>query len=122
MQTTLMYGKDGLTIDIPEHAVVLEPKENAGLADEEQGVLAALRNPIGTLPLNELVKPTDKIVIVISDITRPTPNDKLIPWILKELPHVPLDQITILNGTGTHRDQTHEEFGQGEYVAEASAL
>lgn len=120
MKTTLMYGKQGLSIDIPDHSVVLEPKEIAGLVDEEQGVLAALRNPIGTLPLKDLVKETHKVVIVISDITRPTPNDKLIPWILKELAHVPLDQITILNGTGTHRDQTREEFVQmlGEWVVD----
>jgi nickel-dependent lactate racemase len=120
MKTTLMYGKQGLNIDLPDHSVVLEPKEIAGLVDEEQGVLAALRNPIGSLPLKDLVKDTHKVVIVISDITRPTPNDKLIPWILKELPHVPLDQITILNGTGTHRDQTREEFVQmlGEWVVD----
>jgi nickel-dependent lactate racemase len=120
MKTTLMYGKQGLVIDIPDHSVVLEPKEIAGLANEEQGVLTALRNPIGTQPLRELVKETSKVVIVISDITRPTPNEKLIPWILKELSHVPLEQITILNGTGTHRDQTHEEFVQmlGEWVVD----
>jgi nickel-dependent lactate racemase len=121
MKTTLMYGKQGLTIDIPDHSVVIEPKDIPGLVDEEQSVRAALQSPIGTLALNHLVKKTDKVVIVISDITRPTPNDKLIPWILKELPHVPLEQITIINGTGTHRDQTHEEFVQmlGEWVVDS---
>ncbi|MBW7457977.1 nickel-dependent lactate racemase, partial [Paenibacillus sepulcri] len=58
----------------------------------------------------ELVRPTDRIAIVISDITRPTPNEKLIPWILEELSFVPEAQFVIINGTGTHRDQTREEF------------
>jgi nickel-dependent lactate racemase len=118
LKTTLLYGKHGLSVEVPDHAVLVEPHDIPGAADEEQAVLEALRQPIGTPPLRDMVKATDRVVIVISDITRPTPNHKLVPWILKELPHVPLDQITILNGTGTHRDQTREEFVQmlGESV------
>ncbi|TDF94500.1 nickel-dependent lactate racemase [Paenibacillus piri] len=112
MKTNLLYGKHGLTVEVPDHAVLVEPHDLSGAADEERLVLEALRQPIGTPPLREMVKATDRIVIVISDITRPTPNHKLVPWLLKELPHVPLEQITIVNGTGTHRDQTREEFVQ----------
>ncbi|NOU92092.1 nickel-dependent lactate racemase [Paenibacillus sp. LMG 31456] len=120
MKTTLLYGKHGLSVEVPDHAVLVEPHDIPGVAEEKQAVLEALRQPIGTPPLHEMVKATDQIVIVISDITRPTPNDKLVPWIISELPHVPLGQITILNGTGTHRDQTREEFIQmlGESVVD----
>lgn len=120
MKTTLLYGETGLTIDVPDHAVIVEPKHVPKLENEEEAVLEALRNPIGTKPLREMVKETDKVAIVISDITRPTPNDKLVPWLLKELSHVPLDQFVIINGTGTHRDQTREEFVQmlGEWVVD----
>jgi nickel-dependent lactate racemase len=120
MNTTLLYGKGTLSVEVPEHSVVLEPKNLPGLPDEEAVVRRALREPIGTPPLREMVKSTDKVAIVISDITRPTPNHKLVPWILKELPHVPLEQFVIINGTGTHRDQTREEFIQmlGEWVVE----
>ncbi len=118
MKTHLLYGKNGLTIDVPDHAVVLEPHDTPGLEIEEESVRQALQHPIGTSALKQLVKSTDRIAIVISDITRPTPNHKLVPWILKEIPHVPLDQVTIINGTGTHRDQTEEEFIDmlGEWV------
>lgn len=121
MRTTLLYGKDGLTIEVPDHSVILEPKNLPGLEDEEGAVLQALRNPIGTPPLREMVKSSDKVAIVISDITRPTPNHKLVPWILKELLHVPLEQFVIINGTGTHRDQTREEFIQmlGEEIVDS---
>ncbi len=120
MKTTLLYGETGLTIDVPDHAVIVEPKHVPKLENEEEAVLEALRNPIGTKPLREMVKETDKVAIVIRDITRPTPNDKLVPWLLKELSHVPLDQFVIINGTGTHRDQTREEFVQmlGEWVVD----
>jgi nickel-dependent lactate racemase len=118
MKTTLLYGKQGLTFEVPKHSVIIEPDDVPGAADEELAVLHALQNPIGTLPLREMVDAAHRVAIVISDITRPTPNHKLIPWILKELAHVPLEQITIINGTGTHRDQTREEFVQmlGEWI------
>jgi nickel-dependent lactate racemase len=110
MKTTLLYGKNNLTIEVPDHACIVEPDAIPGLANEEQAVRDALKHPIGLPPLSTMVKKTDRVVIVISDITRPTPNDKLVPWILDELNHVPFQQITIINGTGTHRDQTNEEF------------
>ncbi|WP_026074281.1 nickel-dependent lactate racemase [Brevibacillus massiliensis] len=120
MKTTLMYGKEGLTIEVPDHAVLVEPRHLPGLADERAAVLKALREPIGTPPLREMVKETDKVAIVISDITRPTPNHKLVPWLIEELSHVPRENFIIINGTGTHRDQTREEFVQmlGEWVVE----
>ncbi|NEU30125.1 nickel-dependent lactate racemase [bacterium LRH843] len=120
MQTTLLYGKEGLTINVPDHSVIVEPKDMSGLADEEAAVLSALRSPIGTAPLRDMVKETDTVAIVISDITRPTPNEKLVPWLIKELSHVPLSNFVIINGTGTHRDQTRDEFVQmlGEWVVD----
>jgi nickel-dependent lactate racemase len=120
MNTTLLYGKKGITINVPDHSQVIEPKFFDGLANEEESVAAALANPIGSLPLRDRVKATDRVAIVISDITRPTPNHKLVPWLIKELPHVPLENFVIINGTGTHRDQTQEEFVSmlGEWVVE----
>lgn len=120
MKTTLLYGKDGLTIEVPDRAVIIEPKHLDGLADEEKAVREALQNPIGTPPLREMVKSTDRVAIVISDITRPTPNEKLVPWLLNELSHVPHENFVIINGTGTHRDQTEEEFVQmlGQWVVD----
>lgn len=110
MNTMLLYGKDGMTINVPKQSIIIEPNFLIGLENEEQSVAAALANPIGCLPLRENVKATDQVAIVISDITRPTPNEKLVPWLIKELPHVPLENFVIINGTGTHRDQTKEEF------------
>jgi len=112
MKTKLLYGKNSLEIEVPDDAVILEPRAVSGFADEEQAVKAALRAPIGSAPLRERVGSDNTVAIVISDITRPTPNHKLVPWILQELAHVPTDQITIVNGTGTHRDQTRDEFVQ----------
>lgn len=108
----LAYGRDGLTIHVPDEAVVIVPRNLPQLKDEKAGVLAALRNPIGTLPLREIVKGREQIAIVISDRTRPTPNHKLVPWILDELADVPKEKFVIINGTGSHRANTREELTQ----------
>src|SRR5690554_4589919 len=110
MKVDLAYGKTGLEIQVPDSSVVIEPHYVSGLKNEQEYVKQALQNPIGTQALSKMVKPTDQVAIVISDITRPTPNEKLVPWLIEELPHVPLENFVIINGTGTHRDQTQEEF------------
>ncbi|MFE5318425.1 nickel-dependent lactate racemase [Paenibacillus sp. NPDC056579] len=112
MEAFLQYGKGALRIEVPDHSTIIEPRHTDGLANEKEAVKGALRQPIGLPPLKSMVKSTDKVAIVISDITRPTPNHKLIPWLLEELEHVPCGQFVIINGTGTHRDQTRDEFVQ----------
>ncbi|SDN62093.1 Nickel-dependent lactate racemase [Psychrobacillus sp. OK028] len=120
MITELLYGKDGISLDVPESSFIIEPKNLPTLENEKEAVRQALRNPIGVLPLKESVKSTDTVSIVISDITRPTPNHILVPLLIEELSHVPLENFVIINGTGTHRDQTKEEFIEmlGEWVVD----
>lgn len=120
MRTDLLYGKEGISLDLPDHSFIIEPTNLPELEDHKEAIRQALRNPIGTPSLKESVKPTDIVSIVISDITRPTPNDILVPLLIEELDHVPLENFVVINGTGTHRDQTREEFVQmlGEWVVD----
>ncbi|WP_152655466.1 nickel-dependent lactate racemase [Oceanobacillus sp. CFH 90083] len=120
MKTDLLYGKNGISLDLPDNALLIEPTNSPKLDDDKEAIRQALRNPIGSAPLKESVKSTDKVSIVISDITRPTPNHILVPLLIEELSHVPLENFVIINGTGTHRDQTKEEFVQmlGSWVVD----
>ena len=111
-EVKLAYGKNDLIIQVPDKAVVIEPRHLPGLADEKSAVLAALRQPIGTPPLKEMVKSTDIVAIVIADITRPTPSEKLVPWLIAELSHVPKENFVVINGLGSHRPNTKEELVQ----------
>lgn len=106
----LAYGKGNISIKVPDKAVVVEPQHIDSLADEKAAVLNALRHPIGTLPLKEMVKSSDRVAIVISDITRPTPNHKLVPWLIEEMSHVPKENFVVINGLGSHRHNTREEL------------
>ena len=96
----------------PKAAMVIEPRYLPGLNDEHGSVMAAVRNPIGSPPLNSLVKATDTVAIVISDMTRPTPNHKLVPWVIEELSHVPKENFVVINGLGSHRANTQAELVQ----------
>jgi nickel-dependent lactate racemase len=113
MKVPLAYGRGHLEVEFPpDRTTVIEPTPQAGLADERAAVIAALDAPVQSAPLHELVGPDKRIVIVHTDITRATPNDRLIPWLLAYLEKAGAkrEHITLLNGLGTHRPNTHEEL------------
>ena len=110
MIVNLAYGSGHLPIEVPDdRTTVIEPAHIDGLADEKAAVLDALQNPIGSQPLLEHISPDTKICIAFTDITRATPNDRIIPWLLEHLGG-PNDNITLLNQLGTHRPNTREEL------------
>jgi nickel-dependent lactate racemase len=110
MQINLAYGKGRLAVEVPDDAVVIRPEELPGLPDERAAFTAAVREPIGARPLRELATADSTVAIVIADITRPSPSERLVPWILAELSHVPRENVVIINGTGSHRANTREEL------------
>jgi nickel-dependent lactate racemase len=111
VRTELQYGKGELTVEIPSSDVtVLRTKHEDGLPNEAAAFREAVRHPIGSAPLNELVGAKDRVAVVIPDITRPLPSDRLLPWLFEELLHVPTRNVTIINGTGSHRPNTEEEL------------
>jgi lactate racemase len=112
MRVHLQYGTTGLDVDLPGgHITVIEPRFVPGLPDEHAAFRDAVRAPLGgARPLREVVGPGERIAIVIPDITRPLPSDRLLPWVLEEIAHVPDEQVVIVNGTGSHRVNTPEEL------------
>src|SRR6266576_6607594 len=111
MKVNLAYGQAHLTVELPDdRTTVIEPSHTPGLAEERNAVFAALDQPSGAPPLREWIKPGDRICILFTDITRATPNERLIPWLLDYLGGVPRKQITLLNQLGTHRPNTTAEL------------
>jgi nickel-dependent lactate racemase len=111
MNVRLAYGQGTLAIDLPDdRTTVITPSPRAGLPDERAAFLAALERPIESAPLRARVKPTDRICILFTDITRATPNHRILPWLLEHLGDHPRDRITLLNQTGTHRPNTPAEL------------
>ncbi len=111
MTVKLAYGEGSLSVDLPDdRTTVIEPSAVPGLADERAAVFEALTKPIGLPPLRELIRSSDRVCIVFTDITRATPNERLMPWLLQHLEGVPKKNILLLNGLGTHRPNTPAEF------------
>jgi lactate racemase len=111
MKVHLQYGRDGIDVEIPSSRVrVIEPVFVPGLPDEADAFVAAVRAPIGGRPLRECVAAHERVAIVIPDITRPLPTDRLLPWVLAEIGHVPAKNIVVINGTGSHRANTLDEL------------
>ena len=110
MNVNLAYGSGHLSIEVPDNrTTVIEPTHIDGLADEKMAVLNALQNPVGSQPLLERIPADTKICIAFTDLTRATPNERIIPWLLEHLGG-PNDNITLLNQLGTHRANTREEL------------
>lgn len=107
----LEYGRTGLDVDLPDRTQVIEPVRASPLADEQAALREALRRPRGSPGLRELARPGMRVVVVHSDMTRPMPNERVLPVLLAELEAVGVvaGDITLLNALGTHRAQTPAE-------------
>ena len=113
MKIRLDYGRNGLEVNLPDSGVtVVEPKFIPGIVEPVTTLRNSLRNPLGTVPLAEMVKPGDQVAISICDSTRAMPSRIVLPVILRELAHLPDRNIRILVATGTHRPSTGEELRQ----------
>lgn len=114
MLIKLLYGQDGLVLDLPDDLSVqiIEPKKVEALGKPELAIVDSLKNPIGSIPLSDRVNSNDKIGIIFNDITRATPNEIIINTILKEIPQVHRQNITLYNALGTHRSNNEEELKQ----------
>jgi lactate racemase len=114
MELKLAYGREGLPITLPDEAAVtvISPRYVSGLADEAAALRSALEHPLGSAGLKQLVRPTDTVAVVFSDITRPMPNDRVLPVLLAVLAEtgVPDENIVLINGLGSHRVQSRDEL------------
>jgi hypothetical protein len=118
MQVDVPYATQTRRVKVPAGTQIIRSKHIAPLQDAHAAFKVALRRPIESEPLADLVRATDRVALVISDLTRPTPNHLLVPWLLEALNKVPREQFIILVGHGSHRAMTTEELVQmlGEEV------
>jgi nickel-dependent lactate racemase len=110
MQVEVPYSTQTRRVKVPAGTQIIRSKHVAPLQDAHAAFKVALRGPIESEPLADLVRTTDRVALVISDLTRPTPNHLLVPWLLEALNKVPREQFIILVGNGSHRAMTTEEL------------
>jgi lactate racemase len=83
-----------------------------GVALSAAAMADAVGQPIGSRPLGELAAGARSAVIVVDDITRPTPTAVVLPLLLSELKEIPRDNIRILIALGAHRPMVRAELEQ----------
>ncbi|HEX4229742.1 MAG TPA: nickel-dependent lactate racemase [Bryobacteraceae bacterium] len=114
MELKVAFGKDGLTLDLPEGYAyrVLEAKSAAPLENVTKSLQDALDAPIDSAPLRDLARGKKTAAISVCDITRPAPNAITLPPLLERLRGAGIapDGVTILIATGLHRPATEEEI------------
>ncbi|MBI4295602.1 MAG: nickel-dependent lactate racemase [Chloroflexi bacterium] len=109
----LPYGDSFLTARIPARniAAILERKDVGGIAGEAAAIRNSLRSPIAHAPLRDAIKKTDRVVVIVTDNTRPCPDDRLLPPILAELEEkIPRENITIMVALGLHPPLDKEQL------------
>jgi len=108
------YGDSELELDFPAswEVAVLRHRGNGSVALDEAGFRAAFANTIGCPPIREGAKGKKEICILIDDISRATPTDKIIPYVLEELGAAGIadDQIRFIAATGAHGPLNGIEF------------
>lgn len=107
----LQYGSGELSLDTTGlNTTVITPRFLPGLPDEAGAFREALRNPIGGEPAGDTIHPGERVAVVIPDITRALPNERLLTWLFAELDALTPENVVILSGTGTHRPNTEDEW------------
>ena len=113
MRVDVKYGRGFLNVDVPDKnlAGILTIRHADPLQDPESAVHEALHSPINSPPLPLLADGRSSACVIISDITRPVPNQVILPPILQSLERrIPPEKIVILIATGIHRPSTENEL------------
>ena len=111
---TFRYGKGHLTFSLDPALVIdeLAIKRFPELADPAAAVAQAIRHPIGSPPLREIVQPGQTVAFIVNDPTRVARSDVFMPILLDELNAVgvPDANMRIVFSLGTHRAMTEAEM------------
>lgn len=114
MRLTIPYGSDTVSFDVPDKnfCELLEPHEPEFENNPESVIEDALNNPIGTPPLEEIVKGKKTVSIICDDMSRPTPVYLILPSVIKRLlsAGIKKEDIKIIIALGSHRYMSEEEL------------
>jgi nickel-dependent lactate racemase len=96
----------------PQQFTVLARHDRTSAPLTDADLHAALDAPINSPRLEEIIKPLDRVVIVVPDATRAACVDRIAPLLVERLNRhgVSDRQISFLIGGGIHRPPTAEEI------------
>lgn len=104
-------GEGTVDVSLPQCDVTVAEPVGGEAVDVREAANVAVANPEGP-PLTTRIDPDDTVAIVVTDVTRATPDDVLLDVLLSELERVGVfrEQVTVVIGLGLHRPMTEEEI------------
>jgi nickel-dependent lactate racemase len=110
MEVKLPYGERGLEIML-ERCRILRSREMPALASVEGELERALREPISSPSLGDLLKGAGRVLLAVPDNTRAFPSRRLIPRVLDHVERAnPMAEVQVLVATGLHREVERDEL------------
>lgn len=118
----LNYGRGTVSFSIKDERInkVLKANEREGIKDPHSAAAEVVKNPTAGLPLLDLLneKQPEDIIVIVNDVTRPTPYSVMLPPILDTIEEAGIakDDVTFIVATGVHDrhsdQQNIEIFGE----------
>ncbi|HEY3316190.1 MAG TPA: nickel-dependent lactate racemase [Bacillota bacterium] len=107
------YGKGTIEVPLPDGEVLatLSLRGRPPLTDPAAAIRDALRRPIASPPLAEVIRPGDSVCVLLNDPTRLANTDTFLPVLLDELNRAGVRDQDIFGvfATGSHRALTEAE-------------
>jgi nickel-dependent lactate racemase len=112
----LPYGRGSLPLPAGffPRAELLAAKDPQLPPSEDGHIGLRISRPAGSLLLSRLIRRGDRVAIAISDITRYSATDRILPFLLSETDAaaIPRGRVTLFVARGTHRAMTEDELRQ----------
>lgn len=114
LYTDAWYGDCEIALPAPPEwdITTIRPETPAPLSDWQ--IRRALAHPVRQAPLRQLCSGKLRPLVIIDDLNRPTPADRLLPFLLEEFAQggIPREQVRILLASGSHSAPTREEVAR----------
>jgi lactate racemase len=94
---------------------ILAPQTPPPLSEE--AIAEALEHPVGQPPIRELARGRSRPLVIVDDLTRPTPAARVLPTVLRQLAEAGVESssVSILMASGAHgaaaRDAIERKVG-----------
>lgn len=112
MEILLPYGSGNIPFIIEDYRVaeIISVDEPPPVNSLKEKVLEALYNPVNSPPFDRVFKRGDRVLIIVSDITRYTGAELFLPIVIEHLEELGVKEISILVATALHRPQNPEDI------------
>jgi nickel-dependent lactate racemase len=104
----LPLGDGTVDVSLPDCDVTVLERPGGEAVDAREAARAAMAAPHGE-PLADVVDADDEVAVVVTDVTRATPDDVLLDVFFEHLP-VAREQVSVVLGLGLHRPMTDAEI------------